>query len=97
MKGQLLKLVTSTTPPSPVDDDVVALLRKLLRQAEAGEFNGLAVVTITSPQLGAYTGAGTAYAGSGVTEGVHTALGTVCVLQRRLERELLVFPPSLAP
>lgn len=86
MTEKIIRLQPTTTPPTPVDEEVVALLESLLDGARTGRFNGIAVVTIESPALGAYTGVGTAYAGIGVKGGVHTALGGVDVLHERLLR-----------
>jgi hypothetical protein len=88
-----VRLRTATTPPMPVDNEVVAQLEQLLVRAKAGEFNGLCVVTVTSPGVGAYTACGTGWWGEAVAGGVHIALGGIAVLQERLLRDLIHFSP----
>lgn len=82
--GQVLKLVTGTVAPSPVDADCVALLEKLLADAKAGEFNGIACMTITSDHCGAYTALGTSFDGAGIIQNAHTAVGGCEVLKKRM-------------
>jgi hypothetical protein len=90
--SEVVRLVTNTEPPCAIDDEVIEQLESLLAKAKAGEFNGIAFVTITSPELGAYIGCGTGWAGQGVHQGVHTVLGGVDVLHQRLLREKIVWP-----
>jgi hypothetical protein len=73
-----------TAPVSPSDPDVVSLLELLLERARAGEFNGLAVVTVELVGAGQVVGVGNAYAGQGIRQSVHSALGGVEVLRQRL-------------
>jgi hypothetical protein len=89
--SDVVRLVTSTEPPCAVDAEVVAKLEELLAAAKAGEFNGLAYTTITSPHVGAYIGCGSGWAGAGVLANAHIALGAVSVLHQRMLRELIAW------
>lgn len=82
--GPILKLVTNTVPPSPVDDRVISLLERLLEDAKAGQFNGIACVTVTSHAAGAYSALGTSWDGAGIEQNAHTAVGGLEVLKRRM-------------
>lgn len=88
MASPVLTLITPTTPPAAVDPETIRFLENLLASAKAGEINGVAVVTITSPHVGAYIGCGTCWAGDAVRQSVHTMLGGVDVLKQRMLNEL---------
>lgn len=92
-RANVVKLVAST-PPSPVDSECVALLEKMLAAAKEGKFNGVALMTVTSDRVGSYSALGTSFAGQGVYQNAHTAIGGCTVLGRRLERALLVWGPE---
>jgi hypothetical protein len=81
--SNILKLVTPG-PPAPVDENCVALLERLLADAKAGEFNGIACITITSDNAGAYSALGTSFDGAGIHQNAHTAVGGCEVLKRRM-------------
>lgn len=85
---EAIKLVTNTSAPMPVDDEVVEHLEALLTRAKAGDFNGLMVATLSFTDPGHYVGAGTSFVGC-VRQHVHTALGTVDVLKQRMMNELM--------
>ncbi len=71
-------------PPSPVDERCIALLENLLTAAKAGQFNGIAAITITSDHAGSYSGLATVFEGEGIEQNVHTALGGCDVLKKRM-------------
>lgn len=83
MSGEVVKLVVNG-PPSPVDDRVIALLERLLADARAGQFNGVACITITSDNAGHYSALGTSWDGAGIEMNAHTAVGGCEVLKRRM-------------
>jgi hypothetical protein len=72
---------------------VVAKLEQLLEEAKAGQFNGLAFATVTSPHTGSYTEVGTGWEGAGVLQNSHTAVGAVSGLHYRMMRDLLSWEP----
>lgn len=82
-----VKLETATVPPLPVDPEVVAFCEKLVERAKAGEFNGIAIVTMTCPNVGHYIACGTAWAGE-IGSSAHTAVGGVEVLKHRMLSDL---------
>lgn len=90
--GEVCKLKLAQTPPLPVDADVVAELERLLTDAKAGKFNGLAYATITVTGAGAYTDAGTGFYGQGIVQSTHTAVGIVDGLKFRMLNELFSWP-----
>jgi len=79
-----IKLVTPTEPIRAADPATIAYIEQLLDRAKGGQFNGIAIVTITSPHPGAYDLCGTGYAGAGLVANVHTVLGGISVLHARL-------------
>lgn len=83
MSGEVIKLVALRSP-SPVDERCVALLERLLADARAGQFNGIACFTITSDHAGSYSALGTSFDGDGIEQNAHTAVGGCEVLKRRL-------------
>ena len=92
MSADVVKLSAVSSPPLPADADLVARLEELLELAKAGEFNGIAYVTVTSPAAGAYIACGTGWSGAAVETGVHIALGGLAVLERRLVDAKISFP-----
>ena len=88
--GKVIQLVPETAP-SPVSEECVKMLEQLLEKAKAGEFNGFACITVTADNCGHYTALGTMWAGNGVTQNSHTAVGGVEVLKKRMLDELFVW------
>lgn len=84
MSGEKIVHLVPSSPPSAVDGAVVGLLERMLADARAGHFNGVAIITITSDQSGAYSALGTAFEGAGVHQNAHTAVGGCEVLKRRM-------------
>ena len=93
MGGEVVKLV-APQPPSPVDEKVVALLEQLLADAKAGEFNGIACITITSDHAGSYSALGTSWDGAGIDQNAHTAVGGCEVLKKRMMDKLFEWGES---
>lgn len=93
MSGEVIKLV-APRPPSPVDDRCIALLERLLADARAGEFNGIACITVTSDRAGSYTALGTSFDGSGIEQNAHTAIGGCEVLKKRMLDKLFEWGES---
>jgi hypothetical protein len=83
MSAEVVQLV-APQPPSPVDERCVGLLENLLVAARAGQFNGIAVITITSDRSGAYSALSTMFEGDGLEQNAHTAVGGCEVLKRRM-------------
>lgn len=79
-----IKLVTPTEPMRAADPATIAYIEEMLDRAKDGQFNGIAVVTITSPRSGSYDLCGTGFAGAGLEANVHTVLGGIDVLHARL-------------
>jgi hypothetical protein len=84
MSGADVIQLVAPQPPSPVDERCIALLEKLLADARAGEFNGIACITVTSDHAGSYTALGTSFDGAGIEQNAHTALGGCEVLKKRM-------------
>jgi len=78
-------------PVATADEEVVRFCQRMLQSARDGDFHGIAVTTV---QLDGerVTAVGSGYAGRGMTEHRHTALGGVVDLQARLARDLLEQP-----
>lgn len=88
--SNVIKLVEAG-PPSPVDERVIALLERLLADAKAGAFNGIACITVTSDHAGSYSALGTSWDGAGIDQNAHTALGGCEVLKKRMLDKLFVW------
>lgn len=93
MSGEIIQLV-APQPPSPVDEQCVALLERLLMDARAGEFNGIACITVTSDRAGAYSALGTMFDGEGIRQNAHTAIGGCEVLKKRMLDKLFEWGPE---
>lgn len=84
MSGAAVIQLVVPRPPAPVDEQCIALLERLLADAKAGQFNGIACITITSDHAGSYSALGTSFDGAGIEQNAHTAVGGCEVLKRRL-------------
>jgi hypothetical protein len=87
--SNLIPIDCGYVPPGR-QEDVVTLLREMLAKAEAGEFNGICLLTISAREGGGYDAIGEAWAGS-VTTNVHAVLGGLRVLEARFIREEVRF------
>jgi len=87
--AELIPIDCGYVPPGR-QEDVVTLLREMLAKAEAGEINGLCLLTIASRDGGGYDAIGEAWAGS-VRTNVHAVLGGLRVLEARFIRDEVRF------
>lgn len=89
MSDNVAHLRPLTVPVAVVDQEVIALLESLLAHAKAGEFNGIAVATVQLAGAGQAINVGSAYAGEGILQARHTALGAAEALKQRIGRNLI--------
>jgi hypothetical protein len=79
----VISLVTETVPISEVDAETVSLLENMLAKAKSGEIQGVAMVMVNTVGSGCLDAVATAYAGEGIRQNVHAALGGIAWLQQR--------------
>jgi len=61
--NKIIALDTGYVPPGP-NQECIDLLKQMLERAEKGEINGVAIVTISARDAGAYDYIGSAWKGS---------------------------------
>lgn len=84
MSDNIVKLEVAQRPVVPVDQATVEYLEIMLERARQGEIQGVAMVTVESTGAGTLLSCGTGWAGEGLAQNVHAAIGAASHLHARL-------------
>lgn len=84
MSENIVKLAVAQTPVAPIDEATVKYIEDMLDRARQGEIQGVAMVTIESTGAGTVLSCGTGWAGEGMKQNVHAAIGAASHLHARL-------------
>lgn len=89
MTDNVINLQAASKPVTPIDQEAISTLRLILTKAEAGEIQGVAVVTVETDGAGSLLGVGSVYSGEGIKQNIHAAIGAVEALKYRMVSQCL--------